>query len=44
MRCAKTNPLGRKVKIADIRHNMDVTRIKVLSDKDVMRLNKHKNP
>ena len=39
---AKKNPLGRSVKIADIRHNMDVTRIKVLSDKDVMRLNKHK--
>ena len=39
---AKNNPLGRKVKIADIRHNMDVTRIKVLSDKDVTRLNKYK--
>ena len=39
---AKKNPLGRRVKIADIRHNMDVTRIKVLSDKDVTRLNKYK--
>ena len=42
IRRAKTNPLGRKVKIADIRHNMDVTRIKVLGDKDVTRLNKYK--
>ena len=39
---AKKNPLGRSVKIADIRHNMDVTRIKVLGDKDVTRLNKYK--
>ena len=39
---AKKNPLGRRVKIADIRHNMDVTRIKVLGDKDVTRLNKYK--
>jgi|TARA_B110000116_G_scaffold48312_1_gene40281 (p)ppGpp synthase/HD superfamily hydrolase len=39
---AKQNPLGRKVKIADIRHNMDVTRIKIISDKDMARLNKYK--
>jgi (p)ppGpp synthase/HD superfamily hydrolase len=39
---AKKNPLGRKVKIADIHHNMDVTRIKVISDKDATRLNKYK--
>ena len=39
---AKKNPLGRKVKIADIQHNMDVTRIKVISDKDATRLNKYK--
>ena len=39
---SKKNPLGRSVKIADIRHNMDVTRIKVLGDKDLTRLNKYK--
>jgi (p)ppGpp synthase/HD superfamily hydrolase len=39
---SKKNPLGRKVKIADIQHNMDVTRIKVISDKDATRLNKYK--
>ena len=36
------NPIGRKVKIADIRDNLDVTRISNITDKDVKRINKYK--
>ena len=36
------NPIGRKVKIADIRDNLDVTRISDITDKDVKRINKYK--
>jgi (p)ppGpp synthase/HD superfamily hydrolase len=34
--------IGRAVKIADIRDNLDVTRIGELKDKDLQRLNKYK--
>ena len=36
------NEIGRKVKIADLRENLDVTRIGELSDKDIERINKYK--
>ena len=39
---AMQNPIGRKVKIADIRDNLDVTRISNITDKDVKRINKYK--
>jgi len=40
---ALTNEIGRAVKIADIRDNLDVTRIDELRQKDMNRLNKYKN-
>ena len=36
------NEIGRKVKIADLRENLDVTRISELTDKDIKRINKYK--
>ena len=36
------NSIGRAVKIADIRDNLDVTRIGELTEKDLKRLNKYK--
>lgn len=37
-----SNSVGRAVKIADIRDNLDVTRIDTMTDKDLSRLNKYK--
>lgn len=39
-RC-KTNPIGHRVKLADIKDNMDITRLKELTDKDIERLKKY---
>jgi len=39
---AMQNPIGRKVKIADLRDNLDVTRISDITDTDVKRINKYK--
>ena len=39
---AMSNSIGRQVKIADIRDNLDVTRIGELTEKDMTRLNKYK--
>ena len=36
------NDIGRKVKIADLRENLDVTRIGELTEKDIERFNKYK--
>jgi|TARA_B110000211_G_C13999413_1_gene517744 phage FluMu protein gp41 len=36
------NSIGRAVKIADIKDNLDVTRIGELTNKDLKRLNKYK--
>ena len=36
------NEIGRKVKIADLRENLDVTRIGELTDRDIKRINKYK--
>ena len=39
---ALSNLIGRRVKIADLRDNLDVTRITRLTEKDLERLNKYK--
>ena len=39
---AMQNPIARKVKIADLRDNLDVTRISEITDTDVKRINKYK--
>ena len=39
---AMRNHIGRKVKIADLRDNLDVTRIIELGEKDLQRINKYK--
>ena len=39
-RC-KENPIGHRVKLADLKDNMDITRLKELTDKDVDRLRKY---
>ena len=39
-RC-KTNPIGRRVKIADLKDNMDITRLNELTEKDIERLKKY---
>jgi len=36
-----TNPLARKVKMADLRHNMDPTRIPNMTETDMLRLEKY---
>ena len=40
LRC-KANPIGRRVKIADLKDNMDITRLNELTDKDIERLKKY---
>lgn len=39
---AGQNEIGRNVKIADIKDNLDVTRIGALNEKDLLRINKYK--
>ena len=39
---AQKNEIGRKVKIADIKENLDVTRLDHLTEKDTARINKYK--
>jgi (p)ppGpp synthase/HD superfamily hydrolase len=39
----KLNPLAREVKIADLRHNMDLSRIPDPTEKDLHRVEKYKN-
>ena len=38
---AHSNPISRKVKLADLQDNMDTRRIRMLTDKDVERLRKY---
>ena len=38
---SKANPIGRKVKIADLKDNMDITRLNELTDNDIERLKKY---
>ena len=37
----KSNPVARKVKLADLKDNMDITRISNLTEKDLKRLQKY---
>lgn len=39
---AKSDPVGRMVKIADIKDNLDVTRIGELREEDIARINRYK--
>jgi (p)ppGpp synthase/HD superfamily hydrolase len=39
---AKTNAIGRKVKIADLKHNMDISRIPSISPLDLERLERYR--
>jgi (p)ppGpp synthase/HD superfamily hydrolase len=39
---AKSNPISLKVKIADLEDNMDIRRIKKITEKDIERLNKYR--
>ncbi len=36
-----SNELARNVKIADLKHNMDMTRLKTITDNDIVRLQKY---
>jgi (p)ppGpp synthase/HD superfamily hydrolase len=38
---AAANEIGRKVKVADIKDNLDISRIKTLSNEDMMRLRRY---
>ena len=38
----KNDPIARKVKIADIMHNSDETRLDEITEKDILRRNKYK--
>lgn len=40
LRC-KANPIGRRVKICDLKDNMDITRLNDLTEKDIERLKKY---
>ena len=39
---AKQNEISRKVKIADLKHNMDLTRLEVVTERDLIRQEKYK--
>ena len=39
---AKANKIGRNVKAADIRDNLDISRIDGITDQDIKRLNRYK--
>ena len=41
VRRAAENPLGREVKIADLEDNMDIRRLKEITDDDVARLKEY---
>lgn len=38
----RKNPIARRVKIADLQHNMDVSRLCAVTDKDIERIQKYK--
>ncbi len=42
IRSVKTNPLALAVKLEDLKHNLDVTRIIEMTDKDLQRIEKYK--
>lgn len=37
----KSNPIARTVKLADLKHNSDLTRLSIVTDKDVQRVEKY---
>ena len=39
--CIKFNPIATNVKIADLRDNLDITRLPEITDRDVKRVNKY---
>lgn len=39
----KSNPIARRVKLADLSHNMDLSRLAKITEKDLMRLEKYKH-
>ena len=39
---AKSNKIGRKVKVADINDNLDISRIDDITERDISRLNRYK--
>ena len=42
VRAMKDNPIARKVKLADLAHNIDLTRLDKVDDKAIERINKYK--
>jgi (p)ppGpp synthase/HD superfamily hydrolase len=42
VRRASTNPIGRRVKLADLQDNCDLSRIAALSERDLERLDKYR--
>ena len=38
----KDNPIAKKVKLADLKHNSDITRLNYLTPKDIIRNKKYK--
>lgn len=42
MRRAASNPIARAVKIADLRDNMDLTRLREITGKDMERIEKYR--
>jgi (p)ppGpp synthase/HD superfamily hydrolase len=43
VRALKPNPLARKVKLADLRHNMDIRRMNAVTEKDAERLERYRH-
>ena len=39
----KTNPIATKIKIADLKHNSDITRLENITTTDLKRIEKYKN-
>lgn len=39
----KSNPIARRVKLADLSHNMDLSRLNKITEKDLLRLEKYKH-
>jgi (p)ppGpp synthase/HD superfamily hydrolase len=42
VRALKPHPLARKIKLADLRHNMDIRRLSTITDKDAARLERYR--
>lgn len=42
LKTVKSNPIARAVKLADLKHNSDLSRLETITDKDLERLEKYK--